>query len=218
MKKISFFTLALLLGLGVFAQDQPVLRTEMTVTPRFGIKAGVNMPTLEIDDDSQTNPLNTNMKTSFNAGIFVNIPLSTGALRFQPELVYNGQGSKVSTRVGSSEQSFEYDFHYLSLPLMFQLQSPGGFYGEVGPQLGYLLKGEQDGPGSTEVDLKDDLKKLDFSASAGLGYLTRVGLGIGARYNMGFSNIYDADQPNDEGKYKNRVLSFSLYYHFGANK
>ncbi|MFN2458825.1 MAG: porin family protein [Chitinophagaceae bacterium] len=217
MKKISLFTLTVLIGLGVFAQDQPVLRTEMAVTPRFGIKAGVNMPTLEIDDDSQTNPLNTNMKTSFNAGVFVNVPLG-GNLRFQPELVYNGQGSKVSTTVGASTQNFEYDFHYLSVPLMFQLQSPGGFWGELGPQIGFLLKGEQDGPGSTEVDLKDDMKKTDFSASAGIGYLSRIGLGLGARYNMGFSNIYDADAPNDEGKYKNRVLSFSLYYHFGANK
>lgn len=214
MKKISFFALTLLLSLGLFAQDQPVLRTEMSVTPRFGIKAGVNMPTLEIDDDSQSEDIKTNMKTSFNAGVFVNIPLGTGALRFQPELVYNGQGSKISTSGILGTTNGEWDFHYLSVPLMFQLQSPGGFWGELGPQIGFLLKGED----HNGDDMKDEMKKTDFSASAGIGYLSRVGLGLGARYNMGFSNIFEADRPNDEGKYKNRVLSFSLYYHFGANR
>lgn len=223
MKKISLLTLAFVSGFGfVNAQNtdpndahKPV-RTEMAVTPRFGIKGGVNLATMEIDDDSNTNPLNTNNKTSFHGGLFVNIPLG-GALRFQPELVYSGQGTKFSEGSGTSTIKGEMDLHYIQVPLMFQLQGNSGLYGELGPQIGFLVKSEME-IGSVTEDIKEDLKKVDFGAGLGIGYLTRIGLGIGARYNMGFSNIYDADQPNDEGKYKNRTLNLGLTYHFGAAK
>jgi hypothetical protein len=216
MKKLSVLTLAFMSSFAVMAQDTGMdpdkahkpMRTEMSTDVRFGIKAGVNLATFEIDDDDVAD-FETNNKTSFHAGVFVNIPLG-GTLRFQPELVYSGQGTK--GRFGTS--NFESDYHYLNIPLMFQVQSPGGFFGELGPQVGFLLKAETEAGGTT-VDVKDDAKKLDFGLSGGIGYLTRVGLGLNARYNLGFASIADND---DDEKYKNRVLSLGLVYHFGAAK
>ena len=227
MKKISLLSLVLMSGFGVVnAQTTTMdpdkahkpLRTEMSVTPRFGIKGGVNLATMEIDDDSQSNEINTNNKTSFHAGLLVNVPLG-GALRFQPELVYSGQGSKFSTGSGITSVKGELDLHYINVPLMLQLQGNSGFYGELGPQIGFLIKGQSEING-VEEDIKDDLKKLDFGAGLGIGYLTRVGLGLGARYNMGFSNIYDGETGTDDDneKYKNRVIQIGLTYHFGAAK
>ncbi len=94
MKKISLLTLAIIAGLFIYAQE-PKLRTPAPVQTRFGIKAGANLATLEIDDESSTNEIGTNNKTSLHAGIFVNIPLGD-KFRVQPELVYSKQGSKVS--------------------------------------------------------------------------------------------------------------------------
>jgi hypothetical protein len=92
--------------------------------------------------------------------------------------------------------------------------SASGLFIEAGPQVGFLLKAEnEDG-----VDLKEDMKKTDFGAGAGIGYLSRIGLGLNARYTMGFSNIMEDDSAGDEGKYKNRVLSIGLVYHLGAAK
>ena len=221
MKKISLFTLAALASLTVLAQNtddkaHKPIRTEMSTETRFGIKAGVNMATIEIDDDSQSNEVNTNNKTSFHAGLFVNIPLGD-RLAFQPEVVYSGQGSKVSYSndplPGTTKA--EWDFHYVNIPLMLQAKVTSGLFFEAGPQIGFLLKAEQDEP---EVDLKEQMKKTDFGAGVGLGYLSRIGLGLNARYNFGFSNIYDADADDDEGKLKNRVLNIGLVYHFGAHK
>jgi hypothetical protein len=230
MKKISLVSLMFVTAVSVNAQDRPMgtsstptLRTEMSVTPRFGLKGGVNLATLEIDDDSQSNPLETNNKTSFNAGVFVNIPLG-GTLRFQPEVVYSRQGSKIQFQEsnaplpGTTTQNTELDLHYLNVPLMLQVQTAGGFFVEAGPQIGFLLTAKDED--SDDDNIKDLFKKTDFGAGLGLGYLSRVGLGLNARYAMGFSNVFAGGPGNDtdEAKYKNRVLSFGLVYHFGANK
>jgi hypothetical protein len=230
MKKFSLLALMFVAAASVNAQDRPIgttpstptLRTEMSVTPRFGLKGGVNLATLEIDDDSQSNPLETNNKTSFNAGVFANIPLG-GVLRFQPEVVYSRQGSKIQFQQsnaplpGTTTENTELDLHYLNVPLMLQVQTDGGFFAEVGPQIGFLLTAKDE---TDDEDIKDLFKKTDFGGALGLGYLSRVGLGVNARYAMGFSNVFEGVSGNDtdEAKYKNRVLSIGLVYHFGANK
>lgn len=205
-------------GLAVHAQQNPdnghkPMRTDMEVTPRFGLRAGVNLATIEIDDDSQSNPINTNNKTSFHAGAFVNIPIG-GIFRIQPEVNYSGQGSKVSASILGTEVRDEWDFHYINVPVMLQLQSRGGLFVETGPQVGFLLSAKDE----DDTDLKEDMKKTDFGWGAGIGYLSRIGLGINGRYNFGFSNIYDEDAAGDEGKYKNRTIQLGLVYHFGAHK
>ena len=218
MKKISLFTLAALTSLAVMAQNtddkaHKPLRTEMSTETRFGIKGGVNLASLEVDDDFAGEEFDLNNKTSFHGGLFVNIPLGD-VLRFQPELLYSGQGSKIKAEVLGEEFNDEWDLHYLSIPLMFQLQTQGGFYAEAGPHINFLLSAKNE----EEEDLKDilDLKSLDYGLGVGIGYLSRIGLGVGARYNFGMANIYDAD--NDEGKIKNRTINIGLVYHFGAHK
>jgi hypothetical protein len=192
------------------------MRTEMSVQPRFGIKGGANLATLEIDDDSNSDDVKTNNKTSFHAGVFVNVPLGS-RFAIQPEVMFNGMGSKVrysnSPLPGSTNT--EWDFRYISVPIMLQAKLSTGFFVEAGPQVSFLLNASQE---LGDVDLKEDLKKTDFGAGFGLGYLSRIGLGINARYNLGFSNIYEDDSAGDEGKLKNRVINIGLVYHFGAAK
>jgi hypothetical protein len=82
MKKISLFTLAMATGWASMAQvttnpsdaHKPV-RTEMSTQPRFGLRGGVSLSSLEIDDDYNATNYSTNSKTTFHAGAFVNIPL-----------------------------------------------------------------------------------------------------------------------------------------------
>ena len=233
MKKISLLTLMLGSGLALFAQSQPMgtmsptpqLRTKMEVKPRFGIKGGVNLAELEIDDDAATSGINTNMKTSFNGGFFVNIPLGN-MFRFQPELLYSAQGSKADPLASTNSNLAginEYDFHYISLPLMFQLQTNGGFFVELGPQFSYLssANGDRNSGGSVNLKDMDFVKKTDFAGGVGLGYLSRIGLGLGGRFTHGFSNVWNNDNAPasmKNTKYKNSVVQIDLVYHFGASK
>jgi hypothetical protein len=224
MKKISLFMLVCAVTAASYAQDQPQLTTPMTVKPRIGIKGGVNLATLEIDDQSTPN-MNTNMKTSFHGGVFANIPIS-GGFRFQPEAMYSGQGTKSSVRSSTDAHLAginEYDFRYIAVPLMLQWMSTAGVFVELGPQFSYLAKANGDRQNDNSVELKnsDYVKKTDFAGAAGIGYLSRVGLGLNARYVNGFSNVWNNDKSistTQDAKYKNRVVQLSLIYHIGAGK
>jgi hypothetical protein len=230
MKKFSFLTLAFLTCFGAVAQNtdddkahKPV-RTAMAVQPRLGIKGGVNIANLEMDDDLNTTDFKTNTKTSFHFGLFANIPMG-GTLRFQPELVYSGQGAKVTETVpglSAGKSTYEVDLHYVNVPLMFQMQSPSGFMAELGPEVGFLVNAEQDYDSTqTNPDIKDQMKKTNFGFAGGIGYLSRIGLGVTARYSLGLSNVYNGDEApaaNKTREFSMRTIQVGLVYHFGAAK
>jgi hypothetical protein len=103
---------------------------------------------------------------------------------------------------------------------MAQLQTAGGFFVEVGPQFGFMISSKMDMETGNDPDIEDYVKKTDVAAAAGIGYLSRVGLGLNARYTHGFSNVWNADDSPSQPQYEisNRVVSIGLTYHFGANK
>lgn len=226
MKKTSLLALALCAGWAAFAQNnEPQLRTPMAVKTRVGIRAGVNLADLTAKNlPSTTGYTEAQSKTSFHGGVFVNVPLA-GMFRFQPEVDFSSQGGKVQGASGTTNNpTFEQDLHYINVPLNFQLMTSKGFFVQTGPQLGYLIEGKRKSTSSSstaEVDNKKDFDKLDFSWSGGVGYLTRFGLGIDLRYNIGIANIVSDDATGTQykgGTWKNSVGQFALIYHFGASK
>ncbi len=230
MKKINLFTLAVFTSFLGFAQDQPMgssstpmLRTAMATTTRFGIRGGVNLASLEIDDDNNATKFNSNMKTSFHLGAFVNIPIG-GMFRLQPEVSYVGQGSKIDGTLlsnASVQESYELDYHYIAVPILAQLQTAGGFFVEAGPQIAFMIKAREDRGTGDDADLEDLLRKTDFALAGGIGYLSRIGLGVNARYVHGLSNVYNNDAAGRavrDAEVSNRGIQLGLTYHFGANK
>src|SRR5687768_7011389 len=186
MKKISLFMLVSVASLATMAQsDQPQLRTPMEVKPMFGVKGGVNLASLEIDDDTPSTQFETNSKTSFHLGVYANLPLST-MFRLQPELLYFGGGSKVDGTPLSGNQgtraAYEADLDYISIPVKLQLATKGGFFVEAGPQFSFLTTARQDNNTGTDPDIKDEgiIRKTDFSVVGGIGYTSRIGLGLHA--------------------------------------
>ncbi|HEU4469910.1 MAG TPA: porin family protein [Flavisolibacter sp.] len=222
MKKISLFALALTTSLAMYAQNENV--APMAIKPRFGIKAGANLAKLRPQNYPNGTELETNLHTSVHAGFLANIPFGTGGFALQPEVLYSGQGSKMSqmTTVGTvtTETKYEQDLSYLTVPIMLQWKSRGGFFVETGPQVGFLLNAQAEGPGSTNTDNEDAFENFDFSWGAGIGYLSRIGLGIGARYNHGISNILtnEVNTGGGEPELKNSVINIGLFWHFGAGK
>ena len=102
------------------------------------------------------------------------------------------------------------------------MERAGGVFLETGPQAGYLVQAKQDGPGTTKMDNKSSFDKFDLSWGAGLGYLSKVGLGIGARYNFGLTNTVEDgggnNSSNNGPELKNSVIQVGLSWTFGANK
>jgi hypothetical protein len=223
MKKISLLALALSAGLAVFAQDDKPARTPRPMAPMFGLKAGANLASLEVDDENNTTTWNTNSKTSFVGGIFFNIPMAGFAI--QPEITYAGFGSKVTGpfvgQAGTANNIYEISQHYVQVPIMFQLKPAGGFFVELGPQVGFLVRAEEKRQNNVEVNVKDQFRTTDFAINGGLGYISRVGLGVSARYVHGLSNVFnhdDAPAGTNDREISNRGVQISLVYAFGANK
>src|SRR5688572_5492991 len=220
MKKISLLALVFVFGTALFAQDDV-----KTASAKFGMKAGVNLSKLRPSDVPAGTDISTNLKTSFGGGFFANIPFGTsGCMSFQPEVLFNGQGSKLTVKqtvLGvTSENTYEQDLRYLSVPLMLQFKGNSGFYGEVGPQLSFLLDARYDGPNDVSYEDEDSFEKFEFSAGAGLGYVSKMGLGIGARYNHGFSNVLDNESTtgsDDNMRMRHSVIHVGLFYQFGGN-
>ena len=211
MKKISLIALALCTSAAVFAQDnQPLLRTPMEKKVRVGLRAGVNLAQFRLTDFPAGSEPSIQSKTSMHGGLFVNAPLG-GMFAIQPGVEYSGQGSKY--REGT--ESGEYDLHYINVPVMFQWKSAGGFLVETGPQAGILLRANLD-----DEEVEDEtFKTLDVSWGAGVGYISRMGLGLNARFNYGLSNILEGDNDtNNSPQLKNQVIQLGLVYHFGAHK
>ena len=153
--------IALLFAVGSFAQSV-----------RYGVKAGINFSTLQGDDFD-----NASGRYGFAAGFFAQIPLSE-SLKFQPELLYSGQGIKPNSLPGSvyAERA---ELDYLQLPLLLSFNA-GKVYFQVGPQVGL---------GIWNSFNNETYKNYDISGLGGIGYQIMDGLSLEARYSMGFMDV-----------------------------
>jgi opacity protein-like surface antigen len=205
MKRVLLIAAIAILELGnVNAQDV-----------KFGAKAGLNLSNVSIEIDGG---METDSKVGYNFGAFAEISLLE-KLIFQPELLFSTQGFKVKQSI--DEFSFEQTnkMNYLNVPLMFRYAVFNKFGLEVGPQVGFLLSANSEiketfnGESETfDQDFKDSVKSIDFGLNFGASYDVSENIIIGARYNLGLSNINNED--GDANKINNTVFSFSLGYRF----
>ena len=214
------------------AQDRPqdggkdfkAIRTPMSNKIRFGLAGGVNFAKLTIDNDKNlADSLDINGRATFHFGGLVNIPIGDN-VSFIPGVYYSGQGGSIGNNRAAAVNEGDYDLalHYIDVPLVLNYRMPSGIYLEVGAQPGFLVGAKQkftSGPlNEKEVDVKDAYDGFNVSALGGLGYMTRIGLGFGARYNFGLSNILEEGQAKDGRENKIRTIQVGLTYQFGAHK
>lgn len=218
MKRISLIALVLITSTALFAQNEN--RTEMASSIRFGIKAGANLSKLRPSQMPSGTEVKTNLHTSIGGGFLVNIPFGASGMAIQPEVLFNGQGSKMNVTtsgLGGGNDKYEQDMRYISVPVMLQWKGASGFYAELGPQMSFLIDAKAEA-GDVEEDNKDDFENFELAGAFGLGYMTRVGVGIGARYNHGFTNVLNNETSNEDARLRHSVIHIGLFYHFGANK
>ncbi len=171
---------------------------------QFGVKAGANFATLAGSgaDGAKT-------KVDFHGGAFAHIPLMNSFF-LQPELVYSRQGAKAA----SDGMDFTVNQSYLNIPVLAKYHHSSGFFGETGPQLGFLLAANVKAGDMTE-NVKSSYKSTDFSWAFGLGYTcSSIGAGIDARYNLGLTNI--AAQEVSGYSVKNSVFQIGVFYLIGG--
>ena len=190
MKKLfSLLILSLFFNLVLIAQKG---------RSQFGIKGGVNIANVKVDDGSDYDP-----RTGFHVGGLVHIHVDDH-WAVQPELLYSTQGAES----GNTELKLD----YINIPILLQYMT-SGFRLQTGPQLGFLVSAESK-TGDVEVDIDDNIKSIDFSWSFGAGYLFASGIGIDARFNLGITDINDVSAV----EIRNRVFQVGLFYQFKPAK
>ncbi len=164
MKKLVF---TLTFGLSLLALSSQAQKKADNGVLSFGIRAGVNFQNIN-GKDANGDKLDYKLKTGFNVGANVELPLAD-EFYLQPGLLFSTKGHKSKTVDGSRSIS------YLELPINF-LYKPvlgeGKLLLGVGPYIAYGIGGKVKftGNGTTinrDVKFKNSVNQIDYYTSAG---------------------------------------------------
>ncbi|PWN68550.1 PorT family protein [Chryseobacterium phosphatilyticum] len=193
MKKFLAIT-AVVLGLGVQAQQtkEKTKDSGIELIP----KAGINIATQSVKNlDGEKS------KTSFQAGLGVNIQTGLSNFSIQPEVNFISKGAKIKNNFGNQT----YNFNYIEIPVLAKY-SFGPLYVNAGPSIGFLM-----GKNDKIKAAYGKTKTVDFGLQMGAGVAIPAGPGkviVDGRYNLGLTNISDEKGVN----VKNRGFAISLGY------
>jgi len=229
MKNKNLFLIAVLMMFGFTAMSQ----TE-TEGISFGLRGGVNFQNIN-GKDATGDKLELDMKTGFNAGVVVEIPVAP-EFYFQSGLLYTTKGAKAPEGFLGAGTTGEYKLSYIELPLNFlykPLLGTGHLLLGFGPYVAYGLGGKAkfDSPlGSLEQDIVFEneytsasndhygasFKRMDYGANLFFGYELSNGISLQLNTQFGLAKI-NADNtthPEDDTSFKNTGFGLSVGYMF----
>jgi hypothetical protein len=190
VRKLSvlFMGIVLLASTAAYAQEQKT-STESGLKAKFGIKGGLNLTSLYVDNVSSEH-----MKAGFDAGVYAKLPVTKG-FSIQPELLYTVKGAKDTySNFIQGDGEYRFNLGYMELPVLAVINLAPNFNLHLGGYAAYLVSANvkdvnNDGSIDGATDLNtDNFKRWDFGLIGGLGFDIQ-NFTIGARYNYGLSQI-----------------------------
>ncbi|WP_185152539.1 porin family protein [Fulvivirga aurantia] len=183
MKKVTYLCLALVVLL--VASNKSTAQKA-----RGGIKGGLNLSTLYLDDVEDEN-----VRAGFHAGFYTQLMLAP-SFAIQPELNFSTKGSSADYNFAGFRGESKFNLSYLDVPVLATFKLGDDVDIHIGPYVGYLVgvntSSEGDfGDSRTELD-RDDYEKWDYGISGGMA-LNFNPMSIGVRYNYGLNEIADSD-------------------------
>jgi hypothetical protein len=194
----------------------------------FGVRAGLNFPSMFDKDEDGVNSDNNRVKLGFHIGGVVNYAF-TDALSVEGSMLLALKGGRSVDKFGSDKNIHRVNLLYLDIPLtakyVFNLGSTE-LYCLGGPYFGIGLSGKEkeiyESGGNKDTQTwnvnwgndadNDDLKVLDGGMNIGAGVILGS-IQMGMFYELGLLNL----SPNtDNGiKKKNRNFGLTAVYFFG---
>lgn len=175
-------------------------------SPKFGIKAGVNIAKFAGDPDPDSE-----FNTGLAAGIFTNIPISSG-FSFEPSLEYSQKGAEFTTFANTEIKS---KISYVDLPLMAKYNFTPAFGLFAGPQVSFFVDQETKvvtGSSSTTFEGNNDSYRKSL-AGGKIGFSYNFGaVMVNASYASDFQNLYKDNASNAD--LKNQVINVGLAFGF----
>ncbi len=210
MKKLILSTVVVLSGLTFMSAQSDSKMVQL------GIKGGINSSTISGDDIGDLDS-----RTSFNAGLVAEIPLSE-RISFQPEVLYSGQGFDIQEidqdNVFDTDENIEYQLDYIQVPLLLKVYLVKGLSVEAGPQFGFKINEEidyQPNDNAGDIDIEDsNVKDFDTSVALGAAYKFNNGFFISGRYNFGVTDIFEDGTVFENVDAKNEVWQFGVGFMF----
>lgn len=177
---------------------------------KLGAKAGLNVSSISGDLE------NSSSRTGFNVGVLAEY-FVTEKFSIQPEILYSAQGVKAdytdeidlgfgNYQVFTVKETLKLD--YINVPIMAKYYVYDGLNVQAGPQIGFLTTAK-----FGSVDVKDEMKSVDFSLNLGAGYELPMGVFFDARYNIGLTDASKKFE-GEKIKSKNGVFQVSVGYKF----
>ena len=170
---------------------------------QFGLKGGGNLSNWHGDNftSSDVDPL-----FGFYIGPYYNASI-TSHFSVQSEVVFATAGIK------DANSSEKIQTNYINISVVPRYNQGCGWFIGTGPELGLLMSAKDKYQGNS-VNVKDELKKSNFSWAFMTGYDFKMGFGIYTRYSLGLSDI---DNGFSGGSIKQNVWSFGVRYNFNMS-
>ena len=184
-KQIKLLALVFALGATSFTLKA---QTNSSNGVHLGIKGGVNFSNMYTEDVDDNNVL-----TSFNAGLYVNLPISN-FISIQPELLFSRKGSELTYNNAFADGTAKFKLNYIEVPVLLKLNLTKNFNIHAGPYFAYLIDAQvTNETASGNFNFEDnfnneDFNKIDTGIAVGIGVDFNM-IGIGARYNYGLTTV-----------------------------
>jgi len=165
----------------------------------FGVKAGGNY-----SDFSNAN-FDTEGLPGFHAGAIIAFDINE-KWSVQEDFLFSTQGAKIKDGISDGK---DLKLSYVSVPIVLKYKTSFGLYFEAGPQVGILASED-----FKELTNDDFAEKIDAGMVGGIGYQFPNGLGIGARYYYGLTDISKIKSTTINTDFQNNMSQVSLFYIF----
>lgn len=226
MKKLASLAIALIAALGAFAQPEA---GTFSLTPTVAFN-GANLTGNVYDAKYQDyGSCEGGMHLGFAVGVDAGYQVSK-KFALSAGVYYSLQGSSRDYSLKFPTTGYEYkdeshlDLSYIKVPILANIYLFKGFAVKAGIQPGVLVAAKDkvkntstaSGESKKTVDMKDNFNTVDFSIPVGVSYEFTNGLMIGARYEIGLTDVVKSSSAlGKAGKSgKNSVIQISLGYKF----
>jgi hypothetical protein len=221
MKKLRvlFASTMMMVAAAGFVQAQSTTDytdTRDPLSPKIGVKGGVNLANLYVDDVADEN-----LKVGLNVGLFAKIPI-TEFFAIQPEVLYSSKGSKLKyDNVFNGEGEYRFNLNYIEVPFLAVFNIGPHFNLHAGPYAAFLTSAnikDLNDDGSIEGidDLEvDNFNRFDYGLAGGAA-VEFNNFTLGARYNYGLKEVGKSGSLSGEltDNAKNSVASFYIGFGF----
>jgi hypothetical protein len=190
MKKV-LSNLSLVMCAGMLSMI--ITTAEAQQSPRVGIKGGLNLSNLYVNDVDDENA-----RIGWHAGFYGQL-FSSEAFAIQPEVNFSTKGTGVTYgSIGNGNVNVEYEtkfiLNYIDIPVLAVFKLGRAAEIHAGPYWSYLVSAQvknNDGDPSNEFDTADrkNFDNWDYGLVGGIGFNLGKGAQLGVRYNYGLNEI-----------------------------